>query len=83
MGCNTKYGRTNLNWNDRIILFRIRGLKPIMDVAGASDSVREPFDITAYIAGAGNGGFACICLEVACVYVSGACWKNSVNLPPG
>ncbi len=34
-----------------------------MDVAGASDSVREPFDITAYIAGAGNGGFACICLK--------------------
>ena len=46
----------------------------VMDVAGASDSVREPFDITAYIAGAGNGGFACICLEVACVYVSGACY---------
>ena len=41
----------------------------VVDVAGASDSVREPFDITTYIAGTGNGGFACVCLEVTCVYV--------------
>ena len=46
----------------------------VVDVAGASDSVRETFDITMYIAGTGNGGFAWVCLEVTCVYVAGACY---------
>ena len=37
----------------------------VVDVAGASDSVREPFDITTYIARTGNGGFALSLIHIS------------------